>query len=445
MADSHKTQLERGIEKVVPAFKEFVQAQTTSSMLLLGSAVVAMWLANSPFAAVFESVLEFEVGVQFGAHTFSADIHHWINDGLMVLFFFILGLEIKREFLAGELSDLKQASLVIMAAVGGMVAPALIFLALNAGGPGAGGWGIPMATDTAFAVGVLALLGKRIPRSLIVFLVALAIIDDLGAVTVIAVFYSGELATPYLLLSVLFVGFMALLNIAGVRRPGAYLVGGVLVWFAVLNSGLHATVAGILVALTVPARPKHGAGVLTRRLPPLVQEVQRADGNVLRDRGQHQRIQEIEETAEKATTPLRRWENALELPVALLILPLFALANAGVPISPSGLVDLASSRVAVGVGLGLVLGKVVGITAMCWVGVRLGLGALPKDAGFRHIAGVGLVAGIGFTMSVFIAHLGFSGQPEMLLAAKTSILLASLIAGTAGYLWLRYCSAVQSH
>jgi NhaA family Na+:H+ antiporter len=303
-----------------------------------------------------------------------------------------------------------------------------------------------MATDTAFAVGVLALLRKHIPAGLTAFLTALAIIDDLGAILVIAVFYTDTLNLVFLSAAVVLLMLLIVLNAAGMRRPGVYFLIGGLVWLAMLGSGVHATVAGVLVALTVPARPKRGPDWFVNRTHELADEFasmeEKSVKPLLGEEAQHAVAERVQDTVEKATTPLQRWERYLESPVALLVMPIFALANAGIPIQLQSLSGLWSEPLAQGIVLGLVPGKVLGITFMTWLSLRLGLGQLSKGVQMRHIAGIGLLGGMGFTMSIFITNLGFESETATLVTAKTAILLASLVAGIAGFLWLRLLSRV---
>ncbi|MGD8843379.1 MAG: Na+/H+ antiporter NhaA, partial [Gammaproteobacteria bacterium] len=433
--------LEAQVERALSPFQYFIRNQTTGSVLLLLCTLAALVIANSPLAHDYEALLDMPLGLVFGDMSFEMSLHHWINDGLMALFFFVLGLEIKREILVGELKQPRQSLPVVAAALGGMLAPSTIFLVLNADTASIHGWGIPMATDTAFAIGILMLLGRRIPPALITFLTALAIIDDLGAILVIALFYTQAINLAWLG----FAGISLLLligcNASGLRHPLVYLIGGGIVWVAVLGSGVHATVAGVLVALIVPARPKREPHWFIRRARRLIDRFESiehaSDRPILGDEEQHAVAEKVQETAEKATTPLRRWENALEYPVALLVMPLFALTNAGVPIDQVSLAALWSDRLSLGVILGLVAGKAVGITALSWVVLRLRLGELPAGVTMRHIAGIALLGGMGFTMSIFIAGLGFADNPDALAMAKTAILIASSIAGLSGYLWLR--------
>lgn len=440
--EGYETALERSFKNVITPFQEFVRDQTTGSVLLILCTLIALGLANSPLAQGYEGLIHTETGLVFGDWSLTLSVRHWINEGLMSLFFFVLGLEIKREILVGELRDPEQSVPVIAAAIGGMVVPASIYYAFNATTGTAHGWGIPMATDTAFAVGVLALLHRHIPAALTTFLTALAIIDDLGAIMVIALFYTDTLSLPHLGVAAALLGALIMCNALGTRRPSVYIIGGGMVWAAMLGSGVHATVAGVLVAMTVPARPRAGPGWFVRRIRGLVDEFQeieeQSDRPILGEERQHAVVERVQDTAEKASTPLRRWERILEYPVALLVMPVFALANAGIPIEPGGLAGLWHDPLTLGIVLGLVLGKGLGITFMAWLALRLGLGRLPEDMTLRHIAGIGLLGGMGFTMSIFIAGLSFASDPDALLVAKMAILLASLIAGVSGYLWLRW-------
>ncbi|MGD2136753.1 MAG: Na+/H+ antiporter NhaA [Gammaproteobacteria bacterium] len=443
-----ETPLERRFKNVVTPFQEFVRDQTTGSVLLILCTLVALGLANSPLAGRYESLIDTRTGLIIGDWSLTLSVRHWVNDGLMSLFFFVLGLEIKREILVGELREPRQSLPVVAAAIGGMLVPASIFYAFNTGSDAVHGWGIPMATDTAFAVGVLALLRRHIPPALTTFLTALAILDDLGAILVIAVFYTDTLSLPYLELAFALLGALVICNILGIRRSVVYIIGGGLVWAAMLGSGVHATVAGVLVAMTVPARPKAGPGWFlrrTRRLLDEFQEIERhSERPILGEERQHAVVEGVQDTAEKATTPLRRWEHLLEYPVALLVMPVFALVNAGIPIEPGHLPELWNDPLTLGIVLGLVLGKSIGITFMGWLALRLGLGRLPANMHLGHITGIGLLGGMGFTMSIFIAGLSFGNHPDTLVAAKTAILLASLIAGVSGYLWLRWSSDAQA-
>jgi NhaA family Na+:H+ antiporter len=440
---SVQTKLERRFEKVVTPFQDFIRDQTTSSILLIVCTAVALLWANSPFRDDYQAFVEFPFGLVVGNRLLSMSLQHWVNEAVMSVFFFLLGLEIKRELLAGELRDRQRMLPVIAAAIGGMLFPALLFLSLNFGSATEHGWGIPMATDTAFAVGILALLRRQIPPTAFVFLTALAIIDDIGAILVIAVFYTDAIDFLYLAASALGLAALLLLNLLGVRKSWAYLAGGVLIWGTLYQSGVHATVAGILVAFTVPARPMREPDWFLQRVRRLMRRFERIERQsdssegILSSNDQHDLVEGVQVAAEKATTPLRRWERALEHPVALFVLPLFALVNAGIPISPDTFHALWDHTLASGIVLGLVLGKGIGIPLLAWLAVRLRLGRFPEGLDMRHIIGIGILGGMGFTMSIFIADLGFA-QADQLVAAKSGILVASLLAGVLGWLWLRF-------
>ena len=410
-------------------------------VLLIACAVLALLIANSPLLEIYRHLMHMPISLQAGDWRIEHSVHHWINDGLMTLFFFVVGLEIKREVLVGELSRLRQAMLPVVAAIGGMLVPALIYASLNAGTPDIRGWGIPMATDIAFAVGVMALLGDRVPKSLLTFLVALAIVDDLGAVTVIALFYTDDLNLAALLVAALVLGGLVVLNRLGVRRPLPYFLLTVLLWMAFEGSGVHATVSGIFAAWTIPARPKLSPLLFAERMEGMLREFREAhtaERPLMLNPRQTALLWRMTQTAELAASPLQRLESALHLPVAYVIIPLFALANAAIVLTPEAVSDALAGTVAPGIFLGLLAGKFVGIAGSVWLAVRLGAGQLPAGVSLMHIAGASLLAGIGFTMSIFIADLAFWGDEARINAAKMGILAASLAAGLAGYAWLRW-------
>jgi len=441
---------ERAFDRIATPFEEFIHNQTSSGLILMAATALALLLANSPFAPIYHHLLHTSIGFQIGGWELEKTLHHWINDGLMALFFFLVGLEIKREILAGELTSLRKAALPIIAAIGGMVVPATIYLlmVLLLGGDATAlrGWAVPMATDIAFAVGVLVLLGQRVPMALMMFLVALAIVDDLGAVLIIALFYSDTILIEALLAVALLFALLLLLNLLGIRRPGPYFFLGILLWLAMLKSGVHATLAGVLVAITIPARPKYDP----RRFCALVSELMtrfssscERDPNPLRNEQQKSLLQALENGIFNIQTPLQQLEHRLHLPVGLVIVPLFALANAGIPIAFDQLDALLLNPTTLSVSGGLLIGKFIGIFGATWLALRLNIAQLPQGVSLNHIAGVGFLGGIGFTMSIFIAELAFSHQPEALLAAKSGILLTSMIAGVTGYLWLRRLPPAQ--
>lgn len=432
---------EKTFKKVISPFEHFVHQQTTSGILLMLAAVIALVIANTHLAEGYQHLLHTPVAVMFGNWQMRMSLHYFVNDGLMALFFFVVGLELKREFLVGELSDIKQAALPIIAAVGGMVFPALIFIVFNAGSDAMPGWGIPMATDIAFAVGVLVLLAYRVPKALITFLVALAIADDLGAVLVIAFFYTQSLSLPWLMLATLLVMVLVTFNLAGIRKVIPYLLVAVLFWYALFQSGVHATLAGVIGAFTVPARSRYHSEKFVSKLQGLVSEFnshRQGNDNVMTNQTLNAIAEEVESTASSIQTPLQRLEHAWHFPVAFMVIPLFAIINAGIPIELSSLEDTLSHPVFMGVFFGLALGKFLGITGACWMALSFKFGQLPAGATFKQLAAVSILGGIGFTMSIFIAELAFANTPEYLLMAKTGVLAASALSGVLGYTALRY-------
>ena len=431
--------LQRQFErKIVSPFDSFVHYQISGGVVLVAATIAALWLANSPYRDVYRALDEITFGVHAGDWQLTKSLHHWVNDGLMALFFFVLGLEIKREMLAGDLRDRQRFTLIAMAAVGGMVVPAAIFAGFNMHDASLRGWAIPMATDTAFAIGALALLGSRVPKAATLFLVALAIVDDIGAILVIALFYTDTISFAALGAALGFLLVLILFNVLGLRRPALYALVSVMLWLAVLYSGLHATLAGVLAALAIPARPRVVPRRFIARTRSLLRRVDTISPqqSILADEQQHAAVEEVEREAQLATTPLQRWKHSLEMPVTFFVVPVFAFLNAGVEISTSSLSGIFSSPVAVGVVAGLVFGKVIGITLMSWLGIHFGLGRLADDVTLRHIIGIGLLAGMGFTMSIFIATLGFADSPALLLDAKMGILAATFLAGSLGMAWL---------
>jgi Na+:H+ antiporter, NhaA family len=422
------------IRRVLRPFREFARVEASGGIVLLVCTLLALAWANSPWAASYDALWHTRVAVTAGGLHLAMDLHHAINDGLMALFFFVVGLEIKRETLVGELADLRRAALPIAAAVGGMAVPALLYVVVTRGTPGAVGWGVPMATDIAFALGVLALLGRRAPLRLKVFLTALAIVDDIGAVVVIALFYTADIAWTPLLggLGLLLLLYAA--NRFGVRSPLPYALVGLVVWVAFLESGVHATIAGVLLATTIPAWVRLDVPAFVGRartsLDHLVDAAGRG-GTVLTDQVQQHALHDLETACERAQAPMQRLEHALHPWVSFVVMPLFALANAGVALD-GGAAGALGHPVGMGVIVGLVVGKQVGVTMFAWLAVRSGVAALPAGVTWRHVYGAGWLAGIGFTMSLFIAGLAF-GEGDLLATAKVGILAASAIAGMVGY------------
>ena len=438
MTENSKNALQRGLENIQNPFSNFIRAQTTTSLFLLMATIVALWWANSEYFATYQNLIHTPLGFFLGDFQLQAPFKHIMNDGLMVIFFFLLGLEIKREMLAGDLAQSDSRRMLILCAVGGMVCPAVTYSIFNWSLDSQVGWGIPMATDTAFALGVLTIVRKRIPVSLLAFIVGLAIVDDVGAILVIAIFYTQDISLAYLVSAFALIAFLAVANYAGVRQPIFYILVGLAAWWMMLKSGVHPTFAGVAIALTVPARPKLSSGKLLDKAKTIINSMQEKTRpvDVLGSRPDHEQVLEVRDFAERASTPLRRWEDSLDLPVALFILPLFALTNAGIPFDFGSLTQSLQHPIGLGIVTGLVLGKLVGISVACWIGLRFGIGRLPDGVNLHHVIGASLIAGIGFTMSTFIATLGFDAQPENLHIAKMSIMTASILSAFLGVLYL---------
>ena len=432
---------EKAFDSLLSPLEEFIHRQTTSGILLMLCAVAALFIANGPWSEAYHHILKMNFTIGVEGFQLSKSIHHWINDGLMAVFFFVIGLELKREILVGELADPKQAMLPIIAAIGGMVVPVAIYMFINPEQPMFDGWGIPMATDIAFALGTLALLGKRIPANLLTFLVALAIVDDLGAVVVIALFYTETISIPALSTAIFIMALLLVLNLGGIRRTLPYMLLGIILWIAMLKSGIHATLAGIFLAFTIPMRPKYDPGRFLSHINDMIEQIKSAykkDDNIIKNDELRSRVKALGDGVQLVQAPAQVLEHKMHLPSAYLIIPIFSLANAGIPIDWSSIGSIITHPVSVGITAGLVLGKLLGIAGFSWIAVKLGVTVLPHGLNFKHIIGVGLMGGIGFTMSIFIAELGFAGFPEELLMAKTGILLASLIAGISGFIWLYF-------
>ena len=430
---------EKTFKKVSTPFEHFLHAQTTTGLILMFMTIVALILANSPLAEIYSHFFHTKIDFNVGEWKLSHSIHHWINDGLMAIFFFIIGLEIKREILIGELSNIKVAILPILAAIGGMLFPALIFLSINAGGEGANGWGIPMATDIAFAISALVLLGKRVPPSLVTFLVALAIVDDLGAVLVIALFYTEQInMLPLTLAGGTFL-IMLSFNRFGIHMILPYFILGLFMWFFMLESGVHATIAGVIAAMAIPSKPKEAPVDFTRDTRNLLDEYDNYP--VTTDHTMHERqkaiLLNLSDRMDAIRTPSARLEHDLHLPVSLIVIPLFALANAGIAIDFNSMGNTIMEPVSLGIIAGLILGKVLGIFGIAWMAIKLKIATLPAESTLSQIFGVAFLGGIGFTMSIFVADLAFIHSEELIFQAKVGVLVASLFAGLFGYFWLR--------
>lgn len=427
------------IEKITKPIQRFIQQEKAGGIMLGISVIIAMILANSAWSESYFAFFEHKFGLIFdNQHFFEFSIHHWINDGLMAIFFFVVGLELKREFVGGELSNPRKALLPIGAAIGGMLVPALIYILLNPEGETSHGWGIPMATDIAFALGVLYLLGSRIPLSLKVFLTALAIVDDLGAVLVIAFFYTSDISFTSLAAGLGFAFVMFLGNKMGVRNILFYALFGILgVWVCFLMSGVHATIASVIAAFMIPADVKIREDLYVERVKNYLNRFRSIDPKneiPTLTNDQLHLLETIKVNTNKAIPPLQRLEHAMHPFVSFVVIPIFALANAGVSLDID-LDVLLSTNVALGVALGLLIGKVIGVVGFTVFLVKMKIAPLPYGMNMKNLFGLGLLASIGFTMSLFITSLAFT-NPEYMIQAKIGIFAASVIGGLLGYLLL---------
>ena len=418
--------------------RTFLDRETAGGLLLIAATILALIIGNSEWAGAYHHYLKDEFSIEFSDHfIFGLTVEEWINDGLMAIFFLVAGLELKREILVGELSSFRKASMPLLAALGGMVVPALIFISLNTGTDNIKGWGIPMATDIAYSLGIIGLLGKRVPTQLKIFLVALAIADDLGAILVIALFYSSNLSLLYIGLGGAVFALLLILNRVGVKNLFWYIFSGVVLWYCFLNSGIHPTVAGVLLAITIPVKPKLDSKILGERTAKNVKELNKTDVTTrdpLQDVKQSKILKAIKKDTSQSQPPLLRLENALVGFNAYFIIPAFALANAGVKLDVK-LLEVVSSSLGLGILLGLCIGKVLGISLFAFLGEKLGISELHWSLRWKHIIGMGMIAGIGFTMSLFITNLAFSA-PEAVKISKISILIASFIAAVIGVMIL---------
>lgn len=432
-----KEKIQTPIEKIIAPVNRFIHLEYTSGIVLLLGVVIAIIWANSSFGESYHHLWEKHLSIAFDTHTLNKPLHIWINDGLMALFFFVIGLELKREFMNGELSTVKKAAMPMAAALGGMLIPAGLYYLININSGGTHGWGIPMATDIAFALALLSMAGKHIPPAVKVFLSALAVADDLGAVLVIAFFYTAQVNFMALGIAGLFLLVLLIGNRLGVRSSAFYLIFGICVWIGFLLSGVHATIAGVLVAFTIPAVTRVEEKVYAEKLRKLSFDFEEEipNNSTLTTPAQHHTIQKVKKLSLAAETPLQKIEHSLHPYVAFLIMPLFALANSGIVIG-ADIFTAILNPVSIGVTLGLVVGKFTGVLLFSFLMVKTGLGALPQGAGWKHMAGISLLAGVGFTMSLFISGLAFE-DPLLVTQAKYGILLASLVSGVLGFLYLR--------
>ncbi len=443
---SLQTLLERSVDQIFSPLEHFIRKQTTAALLLAIAAVTALVLANLPIGDPISRVASMELGFSFDHAHYSMPLAEWINSGLMALFFFIIGLEIKRSVLAGKLNQPRYVTLILFAAMGGMVVPGLLYALINTGGEGVHGWAIPMATDTAFAVGVLALMARRISASVSIFLAALAIFDDIGAILVIAIVYTEQLHYNWLLLALIPFVLLIVANRAGITN--GYVFAGLagMLWFMIHESGVHATAAGLLCAFTIPVKTYLNQESFITKIRGLVDSFEGANDKthdtMLSSQSQHHLTEDMHKHLKVVSTPLQRWELLFINPVSIIVLPLFALFNAGIVLSSENVAHAFSSTVMWGIVVGLFLGKPLGIFLFCYIGLKLRLGQLPEGIRLKDVLAVGMVAGIGFTMSVFITNLAFLNQPELVETAKFGVLLASFLSAIAAILWLYTHSAV---
>jgi NhaA family Na+:H+ antiporter len=414
--------------RLVQPLQSFLDQEASGGLLLLGAAIVAIAWASSPWRSSYEELWSQRLTLGLGGWSISEDLRHWVNEGLMSLFFLVVGLEIKRELLTGELRDPRTAALPVIAAIGGMVVPAVLYVSLSGGGVAARGWGVPMATDIAFAVGVLTIAARSAPAGLKSFLLTLAIVDDIGAILVIAIFYSGEISWPAIGVAVGLCGAIVALQRIQVRAAAVYVALGTAVWLAAADSGVHPTIAGVALGLLTPAvpfqRPRAVSEEAHRVADLTVDDPHPPDADAHHWLG-------LTALSREAVSPLARVEHLLHPWTSFLVIPLFALANAGIPLSVRAIGDALSSSVTLGIASALVVGKMAGITLASLVAVRTGVGLLPEGVETRHLLGVGAVAGIGFTVSIFIAELAFP-DPQVVELAKIGVLLGSLAAGAVG-------------
>jgi Na+:H+ antiporter, NhaA family len=446
--DANSYPMEKLFGKILSPFERFLKSTTAGGLVLLGTSILAIILANLTLTQSFlHDLWGKNIVVGIAGINLNLTIHAFVNEGLMTLFFLVVGLELKREIMVGELSSLKEASLPVMAALGGMIAPAAIYYAYNPGGPEAAGWGIPMATDIAFAVGIMVLLAWRVPKNLIIFLTALAIADDLGAVVVIALFYTQAIDMTAVGWALMIIFFLLFINRGGIRNSLPYALLGILLWFSLLHSGIHATIAGIVLAFAIPSKPAFSPSLFDLRLTELRDAFHDGENNEdgfdnpLSDQRMALIAENLEKAVIKVQSPQQRIEHTLTPWVTFFVIPLFALANAGINFSEVRFFEAVFHTVTMGVAMGLILGKFAGILGMSWLAVKLNIAMLPAHLTWIQIAGAAWLGGIGFTMSMFISRLAFPGHPALIEEAKLGIIIASTVCASMGLLWL-YISSV---
>jgi len=435
--NSYNAPWEESFGRILTPLEDFIHKQTTAGKLLIASTVVALIIANSPLAHYYHAILHTHFTLQIGNWVLDHTIHHWINDGLMAIFFFLIGLEIKREVLIGELNSLKKASLPVFAAIGGMLVPLFMYLLINTNPATTNGWGISMATDIAFTLAILKLLGKNLPLSLKIFLTAFAIIDDIGAVLIIALFYTSELSWILFLYAGILLGILYVLSYLKIHNKYLLLGFGILIWFLFLKSGIHPTIAGILIAFSVPIRQRINEFEYTEKLSDITERLTESTNTnklPVLSKIQIEEIDNLEDWTDKVQSPLQQLEHRLHKWVAFLIIPVFALSNAGISFSSNMEIDMS---LILTIAISLFAGKTIGVSLFSYLSIRLKISSLPQNVNFKQIIGVAILSGVGFTMSLFISGLAFYDEPIYLNSAKIGIILGSLISGIIGFIILK--------
>lgn len=429
---------------VITPFEKFLAIESYSGLLLFSATLLALIWANSSYESLYQELWNYNLEFKIQDFNLSKPLILWINDGLMAIFFFLIGLEIKREILVGEINTLKKAALPIFAAFGGIIVPVTLFFILNQNPDTAKGWGIPMATDIAFSLAILQLLGKRVPLSLKIFLTAFAIVDDLGAVFTIAIFYSETIEWALIGYSLLPFAILMLLSYRGIFNKFIVFILSVLIWLLFLKSGIHPTVAGVLIAFTIPINQKINFKTYSKKLKAISGEICDTEKNTtpILSKEQIYLIDDLQDWTEKVQSPLQHLEHSIHSWVAYLIIPIFALANAGIVFGGTGNLDYSLSS---SIALSLIFGKSIGITLFSYLGIKLGFAALPDDINFKQVIGVSFLAGIGFTMSIFVSSLAFQGNAALIDASKVGIIVGSLISGIIGYIILRSYSKTSKN
>jgi len=426
-------------------FQKFVKSESLAGMLLFSATIIALIWANSSFGASYESLLQYKIGISFQDFELKKPLILWINDGLMAIFFFLIGLELKRELLVGEINTLKKATFPLVAALGGVVVPVILFLVLNQNPETEKGWGVPMATDIAFALAILSALGKRVPLSLKIFLTAFAIIDDIAAVLVIAIFYSNDINWDYILYGIAIIGFLALLYYKKKYSFSIGIVLAIVIWFLFLKSGIHPTIAGVLLAFTIPVNRRINIPFFSENIKLISSKIlnfsDNNNENHLLTSDEVKCIENLDDLTTEVRSPLQHLEHKLHGLIAYFILPVFAFANAGVVISTN--YDF-NFTLMTNIALSLFFGKLIGVSLFSYLGLKFKITELPSGVNFKQIIGVSAIAGVGFTMSIFIDNLAFEGDLISINSVKVGIIIGSLIAGIIGYLILRFTSSNES-